>query len=316
MRLLFELSGEHPTLPFSELACVGEVIEQRTQLAVADCPPGADTRRLALTHVVMEYMGSCRASRDGLVSLLDTLGVRSEQPFVARVKKVGEEKSGLSQLELERLIGSMIRGEVSLSRPKEEYRAIISDGRIYLGRVIHRIDRGAFAYRNPLRRPFFHPGVMLPVYARALVNISLVGPEELLLDPFCGTGGMILEAALVGASVLGSDADPGMVRGSRQNLPDAELFCADACALPLRDGVFDAIVTDLPYGQSVRIMGKLESLYRAALGEMRRVLKEGGRAVVVSHRDIDEVAGEHFTVRELHLQRVHRSLTRRIMVLE
>ncbi|MDT8357023.1 MAG: methyltransferase domain-containing protein [Methanomicrobiaceae archaeon] len=316
MRLLFELSGEHPTLPFSELACVGEVIERRTQVAVADCPPGADTRRLALTHVVMEYLGSCTATRDGLVTLLGTLEVRTEKPFVARVKKVGQDRSGLSQLELERLIGSMIRGEVSLSRPKEEYRAIISDGRIYLGRVIHPIDRGAFAYRNPQRRPFFHPGVMLPIYARALVNISLVKQGGLLLDPFCGTGGMILEAELVGASVLGSDADQKMVRGSRQNLPDAELFCADACALPLRDGVIDAIVTDLPYGQSVRIMGELESLYRAALGEMRRVLKDGGRAVVVSHRDIGQIAGEHFTVRELHLQRVHRSLTRRIMILE
>ena len=316
MRLLFELSGEHPTLPFSELACVGEIIEQRIQVAVADCPPDADIRRLALTHVVMEYMGSCSATAEGLVALLDTLQVRSERPFVARVKKVGQNRSGLSQLELERLIGSRIGGEVSLSRPESEYRAIISNGRIFFGRVIHRIDRGAFAYRNPLRRPFFHPGVMLPIFARALVNISLVAPGELLLDPFCGTGGMILEAELVGASVLGSDADPGMVRGSRQNLPDAELFCADACTLPLRDGVVDAIVTDLPYGQSVRIMGKLESLHRAALGEMRRVLKEGARAVVVSHRDIDHIAGEHFTVRELHLQRVHRSLTRRIMVLE
>jgi tRNA (guanine10-N2)-dimethyltransferase len=50
MKLLFELSGENPTLPFAELECVGTVLEKRAQVAVAECPDPDGAHRLALSH--------------------------------------------------------------------------------------------------------------------------------------------------------------------------------------------------------------------------------------------------------------------------
>ncbi len=38
MKLIFELSGENPTLPFAELTCVGTVLDQRLQVAVVESP--------------------------------------------------------------------------------------------------------------------------------------------------------------------------------------------------------------------------------------------------------------------------------------
>ncbi len=109
---------------------------------------------------------------------------------------------------------------------------------------------------------------MMPRLARALVNISLVCPGERLLDPFSGTGGILLEASLVGAHATGSDIDPCMVSGSRENVPGADLVRADTGALPFRDASIDAVVTDLPYGQSSSIIaGSLEGLYSSALSE-------------------------------------------------
>lgn len=317
MRLLFELSGEHPQLPFAELECVGDVTDRRVQMAVAECADPARTARLAMTHVVMEYLGECDASCESLVVLLKELSLSTFRTFSARVKKVHGTQIGDSQLTLERLIGTMIDGTVALKAPEEEYRLVCSGDRCYLGKVIHRIDRGGFAYRNPMRRPFFHPGVMMPIMARALVNISLVQPGELLFDPFCGTGGVLLEASLVGAGVLGGDADMEMISGCRRNLPGADLMRADATALPVETGVTDAVVTDLPYGQSVRIHGSsMERLYDASFGEIRRVLADGRRAVVVTHRDVTDIASNHFSVSQLYTQRVHKSLMRRIMILE
>ena len=56
-----------------------------------------------------------------------------------------------------------------------------------------------------------------PRLARSMANIACpVGGN--LLDPFCGTGGIILEAAEVGLQAYGSDADSRMVDGSRDNL--------------------------------------------------------------------------------------------------
>ncbi|MDD1678334.1 MAG: methyltransferase domain-containing protein [Methanomicrobiales archaeon] len=315
MRVLFELSGEHPALPCAEIESVGRVIECGPQVAIAECPAVSETVRLALTHTVMEYLGQCPATEINILTLLSSLGLTSTEPFRVRVKKVQGSSPGLSQLTLERLIGMHISGQVSLEHPGEEFRLIITGTQAYLGRVLTRIDRGAYLYRDPLRRPFFHPGVMLPRLARAMVNLSLVQKGELLIDPFCGTGGMLLEAQLIGAEICGGDADPLMVSGARRNIPYADVVIGDATSMPFCDCRAEAVVTDLPYGQSVGIRAAcLDSLYHGALQEIHRILRPGRRAVLISHRDIRNLIAP-FTLLQYHEQRVHKSLIRRIMVM-
>jgi tRNA (guanine10-N2)-dimethyltransferase len=211
----------------------------------------------------------------------------------------------------------MISGPVCLKKPDVEYRAILSEDRCYFGTVLMTFDRGSFDVRNPGKRDFFHPGVMMPRMARTLVNIARVKQDDTLLDPFCGTGGILIEADLLGAHAIGSDFDPLMVSGSRQNIVQADLLLADATQLPLCDHSVDAVVTDFPYGQSVSIKKSdtMDTLYGDALEEISRVLKQGKRAVVVTHRDISPIAAQYFTVLQRHDQRVHKSLTRRVLVL-
>ena len=248
--------------------------------------------------------------------MLKDLSLTSSRPFAGRAKKVHGNTMDATQAELERLIGSLVQGKVDLQNPQEEFRVIVSGSRCYLGRVLWRSDPGRFAGRRPGDRPFFHPGVMMPRMVRALLNISCVRRNETILDPFCGTGGMIMEALLLGISGVGSDIDPKMVLGSRMNARDAAVLLADGRELPFRDESFDAVVTDLPYGQSVAIRARsLDSLYHAALGEITRVLRPGRRAVLVTHRDIRPLADTYMTVEGCYSQRVHKSLTRHILVL-
>jgi tRNA (guanine10-N2)-dimethyltransferase len=96
------------------------------------------------------------------------------------------------------------------------------------------------------------------------------------------------------------------------------MLIADATRLPLDDESVDAVVTDLPYGQSVSIKkdDSLEQLYDDTLLELCRVLKRGKRAVIVTHKDISDIAAQHMRVLQQHEQRVHKSLTRRVLVLE
>ena len=317
VRLIVELSGEHPYLPFAELEVVGTIKDFRPQVAVVECQFPQTTRRLALAHTVLEYLGESAAEPGSFYEMVRDLGITAEAPFAARVKKIAGSAMDVTVPDLERRIGSIIRGKVSLSNPSREYRAILSGDRCYFGRVIQHVDRSSYDQRRPGSRAFFHPGVMMPRLARALVNISLVFPGERLLDPFCGTGGIILEASLVGAESTGSDIDPFMVSGSRKNVSGAAFVSGDTTCLPFRDGSFDAVVTDLPYGQSVSIIaGSLEGLYRDALSEISRVLAPGKRAVVVTHRDISCEAAMVMSIRACYIQRVHKSLTRRILVLE
>jgi tRNA (guanine10-N2)-dimethyltransferase len=317
MKLICELSGEHPELPFAELGLMGPVISRNPQVAVVEAESPTLARRLSLTHHVLSYLGECDADLSSFECLLQDLALTPGSTFSARVKKVAGSSMPVPVLELERIMGSKIRGLVKLEDPVIEFRAIFSADRCYLGQVLYRIDRGGFDRRPPGSRVFFHPGVMMPRMARALVNISLTREGEFLLDPFCGTGGIILEAEMTGAHGIGSDIDRNMVAGSMRNVPAGDFVCANTTALPFRDSSIPAIVTDLPYGQSVSIgAGSLDDLYRDALREIRRVLLTGRRAVVVTHRDISSIAGELFAIEGSYNQRVHRSLTRRILVLK
>jgi len=160
----------------------------------------------------------------------------------------------------------------------------------------------------------------MPRVARALVNIAM--PQEYLLDPFCGTGGILVEAGLIGIKVIGGDMQRKILLGAKMNLEHYDvnysLMYEDACRLALRDESVDAVVTDPPYGRSAAIKGgSLEDMLAISMKEVYRILKKGKRAVFVSERPIEELAEDAgFKILETHMQRVHKSLTRRILVLE
>ena len=94
---------------------------------------------------------------------------------------------------------------VVLDHPDSEIRGMITDDKVYVGIKQVEIPRKNFETRKVQNRPFFSPISLHPKVARALVNLSEVEKNETLLDPFCGTGGILLEAGLIGANVIGND---------------------------------------------------------------------------------------------------------------
>jgi tRNA (guanine10-N2)-dimethyltransferase len=114
--------------------------------------------------------------------------------------------------------------------------------------------------RTAPKRPYFKPISLDPRLARAMANIAC--PEEgKILDPFCGTGGILLEAAAIGSQVFGSDADSRMVEGSRDNLKWAKEIQTMSQSAKIKRGLatqltslwqeympFDGFAFDPPYG--------------------------------------------------------------------
>jgi 23S rRNA G2445 N2-methylase RlmL len=86
-----------------------------------------------------------------------------------------------------------------------------------------------------------------------------------LLDPFCGTGTIAIEAKLWGASldVRASDLEADAVDAARQNAEAAGVAVgfavADAAALSVADGSAGCIVTNPPWGIRVEAHGGLAS---------------------------------------------------------
>jgi tRNA (guanine10-N2)-dimethyltransferase len=182
-----------------------------------------------------------------------------------------------------------------------------------------------FGERRPTDRPFFQPGSMAPLDARALANIAGAAPGRTILDPMCGTGGTLIEAGLVGAAVVGTDAQWKMVRGTDANLDslvgaahETAVARADATALPLRAGAVDGVVFDAPYGRQSKIAThRLADLVAGTLTEAHRVSTDGATCVLMADRSWREAAIEAgWRVTDRFKRRVHASLTRHVHVLE
>lgn len=99
-----------------------------------------------------------------------------------------------------------------------------------------------------------------------------------LLDLGCGTGALLRAIAdrdgTLTGRLYGVDLAPGMVTAARQALGDrAKIDLADAASLPHADGFFDVIVSSFSFHHYPRP--------KKALGEVNRVLRPGGRLIMV-----------------------------------
>jgi tRNA (guanine10-N2)-dimethyltransferase len=250
-----------------------------------------------------------------------------QQDYAVRVKKL-ESTSDLNSLDLEKKLGGIVKRRtgagVNLENPSTLIRTVLNGDEVLVGDRISQISKKHFFELKPHKRPFFYPGSMHPKLARCMVNLTRIKRGERLLDPFCGTGGILIEAGIIGARVIGSDLDYKMVEGTKENLihcgiTDFQIFQADARNLPLTEPV-DAVATDPPYGISASTGGeKSQDLYKQSMLSIAQIITEEGRVCMATphYLDIQDVLeGTNFEVIEQHHIRMHKSLTRVISVLK
>ena len=137
------------------------------------------------------------------------------------------------------------------------------------------------------------PASLRPSVAAAMVFLTQPEADDVFMDPMCGSGTILLERLGGGPSkeILGGDIQPDRVNASRQNMPppkkgrkmrELSIRQWDARQLPLDDAVVDKIATNLPFGKQVGSKRELEALYNDVFSEFQRVVKPGGRIVLLS----------------------------------
>lgn len=319
LRVLVELSAEHETLPLAELRAV--VAMRGGRVAAVDgataLVEGADptflARRLALAHAVMEHWWSGPA--EGLVGALS--GRDAGGSFAVRPRRLEGAQPGVSLTDLARTLGAALRGKVDLKAPEVDVRVLLAAGGAHVGRLVEEVDRRGFEARHVKHRAHFAPVSLHPRYARTLVNLAQVKEGERAADPFCGTGGLLLEAGLVGARVLASDLDPRMAAGTRAELErlgirDARVEARDVGELPEWAPGVDVVLSDPPYGRSSTTNREsMDKLYDRFFAAAHAALRPGGRLAVIFPSDaLRQRAARTFRLVEWHDQRVHRSMTR------
>lgn len=101
-------------------------------------------------------------------------------------------------------------------------------------------------------------GMLPPKLAQIMINLAAGDPKTRILDPFCGTGVVLQEAALLGYAVYGTDLSEKMIRYSRDNInwleekynfkADWYLHESDATETHWQQPI-DAVVSEVYLGQ-------------------------------------------------------------------
>ncbi len=341
-RLFFLLSGEHQTLPISEVQAILEaedhnyrILEKLTQVLRLETDPksvGAVKFRSAMTRICCQEIFNCDAQLSEILTNIRSASleefIEEGESFAVRVRKIRGVVPELTAVELERKLGEKIlekveKTRVDLTNPQKTLFGVLTDNRFIFGLKTAEIIPKPFSDRRPRRRPFFHPTAMYAQLARVMVNLAQPNKGDLVLDPFCGAAGILVEAGLIGCRVLGFDAKPHMLRGGLKNLlhygiePEGVVI---ADARHPRVAKADCIVTDPPYGRSASTLGTSTRLivedFLSTVGDMlprgRRICMASPKTIGIA--EVGEEAG--FKHLESHFVYVHRSLTREIVVFE
>lgn len=195
-------------------------------------------------------------------------------------------------------------------------------------------------------------GILPPKVARMLVNLAIHQPESdiRILDAFCGSGTILMEALLLGYSVIGMDISQKAVEATRANLawlkqhyPDiksSQIEIADSTQRTPSDlGIkpVDALVSEGYLGPSnfnaeeiPRIVESLTNLYKKSLVNLATWIKPGGKLVIAlpdfstpvsdqMHQvliDTCREAGYTFSVKPLNYGHIGARVKRKIYILD
>ena len=167
-------------------------------------------------------------------------------------------------------------------------------------------------------RPFFSPISIHPRISRSMVNLSNSTKGDRVIDPFCGTGGMLIEIADMQIKAIGIDVLGKMVENSIGNLKHYNLkgVVVKGDIENIINYDFKAIVTDPPYGLSTttkgegvgKLMSRSMEIFERNMGEKQRVV------MAVSNPQL--INSKKFNLIHKFEWYIHKSLTRYILVLE
>lgn len=353
MEITVILSQENETLPKAELIArmktlemEYEILEEYPGVIILDVDANIQKVKelgshLAYSHEVLENIKHTTIEE----IKTDTKEIKWNEiidgSFKIRVRRIGN--GPIARDDIERDIGTIVKQSsqmpVSLdnsdytiklifTKPTEKINEhnellILKYNKVLITKSIIEQDKKHFFDNKPHKRPYFHPGSMSPKLALCMVNLAHTHKNDTVLDPFCGTGGILIEAGCLDTKLIGSDIERHMVEGTKLNLShegfkDFTIYWEDVRKLDFEEKV-DAVAMDPPYGISTTLGGDdTKKLYHEALISISHHLKDNGRICMASPHYIDlyeVIEDTPLEILEQHSIRMHKSLTRIITVL-
>jgi tRNA (guanine10-N2)-dimethyltransferase len=190
------------------------------------------------------------------------------------------------RLQIEKVLGAHIKkvtgARVNLRSPSVQILVLILSNRILVCKSSTSRLRALLRNREPGKKTFFHPSMMNSTLARVMCNLAGVRVGDIVLDPFCGGGGILCEASHIGASVIGIDLSWKLLVGAIRNLNGIgvkySIIQGDAQHLPIKS--VNRIVTDPPYGRASSTRGnRAIKLVESLLENVDSILESKGECL-------------------------------------
>ncbi|WEG14788.1 RNA methyltransferase [Pullulanibacillus sp. KACC 23026] len=146
---------------------------------------------------------------------------------------------------MEREIGQVIRGKADLNNPELLFGLLYDTKEWIFGSYLENKKQWLLHQR----KPHHYSTALNTRVARAVVNIALPCPiGKTLIDPCCGMGTVLIEALSMGIAIEGSDRNPLVMKGARENI----IHFGYSGQVLLRDmhdiqDHFDSAIIDMPY---------------------------------------------------------------------
>lgn len=341
---LFLFSGEHPSLPMAEARAILEAEHFKFQIKKHEGrigllgvePLGAQiaAQRSAFVNYAIQLLFTSPIEEQKIFSALRAVDfqelIKRNSCFGVRITRAKREAAKVNVDDLQGKIGSVIWQQmnggvtVKLTDPDIQFMGVIDGEQFHFGIFLGSRNRTGFSRRRSPRRPFFVPSAIHPKTARAMVNLARASKGDAFLDPFCGTGGLILEAWEVGCLPICLDIDVNILIGCQKNLVhfNTPFFAglADTRTPPLRRRSINVIATDPPYGRSSSTKGaQVSKLIQTSMSALADILIPGGHlcfATPLEFFNEELVDTKDFSIIETHTMRIHQSLSRQIVVLK
>jgi tRNA (guanine10-N2)-dimethyltransferase len=236
--------------------------------------------RLGLAHAAYEHLFTC--TRSELPARIKRTNF--QQHYKTSFKVTAHHTTPAAERGIAQQVAARIRnGKANMHKPATWFHFFFINGNVIAGKLLWQ-NTEDFESRKVHRWPAPHPTGTHPQLARAMINLTGIQNGE-LLDPFCGAGGTLIEAGLMGLKPVGYDIEPELLVKAMKNLHgygirNYKIATKDACEL---DGKAAYVVADLPYGRNTNPHG-LDQLYRVFLHRLKTTLTK--RAVLGFPSDI------------------------------
>ena len=187
--------------------------------------------------------GSCF---EELLKEVNLLPAFRESFKVRYVKRAGVAKSPEERRSIEKELGLHIDGRADLHDPDRIYGVMnLTDGRWIFGEYV----KSEPIWHHHQQKPHSYSTALNTRVARAVANIAIPKPEGIkAIDPCCGIGTVLVEALSMGIGIVGSDRNPLVLGGTRENIA----HFGYSCEVKLKDMLditkhYDVAIIDLPY---------------------------------------------------------------------